>query len=484
MSEPQRFVLSAMDNIMPRFFASLIFTFRLKTGVTYEQALGVLRESIRSASDELPLMRRRAFAIPVSRDDETVGRLEARENSDWTPEVDSKDLSAEWPTYDELMDEGLPQDMMDGEVLLSPRLARIDLEKGTPLLIVQANHVRGGLILGVSMFHPLVDGTSAVLLIRTWAKHMRMRQGEAPAILTIPAECCEYKAIQSVWEEAGMPVAECTPENWRLLGLLPPGTPEPPKTPPPPMITSIFYISTAGFSRLAGIAAAANDSKEKSVSVDDEPATANDALMALLWRCIMRARQAAAPSSPAYSCPEAVAELDTTLDGRGVLSGKIPSQYMGTLVYIVTNKLPFAELVSPSTPLSSIVRTFRRTVASVTSELLLAAYGLAATRLPGYTAETLKWPFATFDGAESCFSSWLTLPIMDMAFGGQLFANGGIADYVRPEARVLDLVCRNCNVLPMRSEGGAEVLISLTTDEMRFLEDDAEFASFAQLLCH
>ncbi|KAI1205734.1 uncharacterized protein F4807DRAFT_442098 [Annulohypoxylon truncatum] len=481
MSDTRKFELSAMDNVMPRFFISLIFTFRLKDEATYEQVLDALRKSLVNASEELPLLRRRAFEIPVSDSNKTIGRLEAREHVDWTPEVGSNDLSAVYPDYDELMDEGLPQDMMDGELILPPGRKSIDLEAGTPLFLVQANYVEGGLILGVSMLHSLVDGTSAVLAIRTWAKHMRIQQGEVPPKFSIAAECCDYKKINDVWEAAGAPVAKGTPEDWRLLGLLPPGVSEPPIKPAPPMITSIFYFSANAFARLAAVATATNDEKGDDTQ---EPATVNDALMALLWRCVMRARQTAAPDSPSYSSPDAVAELDTTLDGRGLLRDKVPSQYMGTMVYIVTTRLPFAELVAPSTPLRSVLRAFRRAVNSVTGERALEVYGLAATRLPSYAAGALKWPFATFDGAESCFSSWLTLPMLDIAFGGRLFVNGGVPDHVRPERRLLDLVCRNCNVFPLRAEGGAEVLISLTADEMPLLESDPEFLEYAQLLCH
>lgn len=54
------------------------------------------------------------------------------------------------------------------------------------------------------------------------------------------------------------------------------------------------------------------------------------------------------------------------------------------------------------------------------------------SRYPEPGEELSEYQIA-FDGAESCFSSLLTLLMMDMAFGGKLFANGGIPDYVRPE---------------------------------------------------
>jgi trichothecene 3-O-acetyltransferase len=492
MASPSRFELSALDNVLPRYFHSGIWALRLRDGVTHNQVVTMLRESLESASTALPLLRRRAFSIPPSRENPTTGRLEAREHADWTPVVDCNDLSDTWPDYDELMEEGLPQDMLDGAQLLPSGRIRIDLDDaGTPLLVAQANFVAGGLLLGISMFHALIDGMSMALIFRAWAQHMRVQQGqEAWAALetVVNADCCNYNTLVDVWKGAGSPVAEATPAEWRLLGLLPPrseaavgalqlpgsgAADAPAANPPPPMSTGIFYVPAGAISRLSAIATAAN-----------EPgATANDALMALVWRCTMRARRAAAPEKPCYSEPGAMTEMDTTLNGRALLGDLLPWQYMGSLVFFTT-RLTVEELVASSTRLETVVGAVRRAVASVTQERALAAYGLAATKLPHFTAEALQRPMPTFDGAEFGVTSLMSLPIMDWSFGNQVFANGGIPDYIRQERRLFDRVCRYCSVGPLRREGGVEVLVSLAVDEMTFLELDSEFAEFAQLLCH
>lgn len=505
----QRFELNAMDNIMPRFFPSLIFTFKLNPTATHEQALNLLRASIKTACGELPFLRRRVFSIAPSPENPAAGRLEARERPDWVPEVLRHDLTQSWPEYDDLVEDGLPQDLLDGAQLFPTARFSIDLEDaGTPLLISQANFVRGGLLLGISMFHPLVDGMSAALMLRMWAKHMRMHQGEPVPALAIAPSVCDYSVLHDLWVDAGKPVADGSPGDWRLLGLLPPpaasdgdagasntngeaASSSPP--PPPEMRSSIFYLSSSSIARLAAVAAASNKADSSATTPEDNnnnsskksapAATANDALTALLWRCIMRARRTASPGAARYADGQ-LAELDTTLNGRVLFDSVLPWDYMGTLVYIVTTRMDMAELVAPATPLEALVGAVRRAVAGVTPAKALAAYGLAATGLAGYTSDTLRWPFATFGGAEACFSSWVSLPIMDMSFGSEVFAGKGIPDYVRPERRVLDLVCRNCNILPLRMEGGTEVFVSLTVPEMELLESDPEFGQYAQLVCH
>lgn len=481
-----------MDNLLPRYFHGGVCTFKLKKGVTQDQVLSMLRASLDDACSTLPFLTRRAFSIPPSPENPTVGRLEAREHADWKPVVEYKDLSDTWPDYNELVAEGLPQDMLDGSQLLPASRFQADLtEAGTPLLVAQANFVEGGLILGIAMFHALMDGMSMALIYRTWAQHMRMHQGEVghAGLDSIPgAECFDYNTLVDVWKKARSPEAEPTPENWRMLGLLPPtdagagglrlpaggGSDETLTKPPPAMKTGIFYVSAAQIARLSTI----------STSADEPGATANDALMALLWRCVIRARKSANPSDPSYNEPGAATEMDTTLNGRALLSDVLPWQYMGTLVFYTMTRLTVEELVAPSTRLEDVVGAVRRSVAGVTRERALGGYGLAATGLKDFTAEALRRPMPTFEGAEFGITSLLSLPILDSSFGSQVFANGGIPDFFRQERRLFDQVCRYCSIGPLRREGGTEITVSLTVEEMDILESDIEFSQFAQLLCN
>ena len=140
--------------------------------------------------------------------------------------------------------------------------------------------------------------------------------------------------------------------------------------------------------------------------------------------------------------------------------------------------------MSPSTRLEAIVGPVRRSVASVTRERVLGAYGLAATKVFDFSTEALRRPMPTFEGTEFGVTSSLSLPLMESSFGSRLFANGGIPDYFRQERRLFDQVCRYCSIGSLRREGGVEITISLTVEEMGHLEKDSEFADFAQLICH
>ncbi|KAL9072100.1 MAG: hypothetical protein Q9157_005226 [Trypethelium eluteriae] len=492
---------------MPRFYANFILTFGLKPGIKFSEVQSLLQASLHTAGEELPVIRRRVFSIPSDEKYQSGGRLEAREHPDWTPQVIFNDISASWPNYEDLIDEGLPQETLDGAQLVPSVHANWDLDgEGAPGCIVQANFINGGLLLSVCLFHSLVDGMSGSLLLKMWAKHMRLHQDDdrAGASLTITADCCDYDLVPEAWEAAGNKfpspeeVENSSDEAWRLVGMLPPLSPEElsvkasfsldhTKAPPPPqMRTTIFYVSAAAFAKLTRLSADSADGTTTNETATDGsrvplPPTANDALMALLWRCIMRAREVVDPSNPAYAAPGALAELDTTFDGRLLFSERLPWAYMGTLIFIATTRMPMSTLISPTTSLSTVAHTVRRAVASITRERLHSSYGLVAA-MPDFSA--VRYPFATFEGAEACFTSFLGLPLMEMRFGGKVFTNGGLIDYLRPPRREFDAVCRRCVVLPPRPSGGFEVLLSLKSEEMEVLEKDAEFVQFAQVFCH
>ncbi|KAI0163975.1 transferase family-domain-containing protein [Xylariaceae sp. FL1272] len=483
--------LSPMDNVMPRVFANFIFSLRLNPGPT-SKVHEVLQESLRRVCDELPVLRYRVFEI-APEDDAVTGRLEARSIAHWTPSVMLNDLSNSWPDYDELTDDGLPQDLLDGEVLLPKEIKQCDLKKeGVPVLLAQANFVQGGVLLAFGVFHPVIDGHSGSLLMKLWAKHARSLQTETinpgPTLAMHP-ESGDYGLLDRIWRDENKDVrpkdtvvASASAETWRLLGLLAPSEPSPgfdPNARPPKMRTTIFYVSASNFEALRA------EANHQDIEDDNEreQITANDALMAMLWRCVTKARAKAADERDGTDyAPNATSLLDLTLDGRGIFSKALPWSYMGTLIFISTTAMSVGRLIDEHTSLSEIASNIRHSINAITSDRLQQAFDLARS-LPDY-GDSLRFPFSTFKGAEVCFTSWIGLSAYDICFGDVLFANGGHADFLRPPRREYDAYCRRCVVLPMQPSGGFEILLTLKEKEMEIFERDNEVVRYATIVCH
>ncbi|KAI1421885.1 transferase family-domain-containing protein [Xylaria sp. FL1777] len=482
MAQSTKMSVSPMDNVMPRIYANFILSLRLKPG-SFAAVHNILEESLRRTCDELPVLRRKVFIAQQDGHSGTTGLLEAKESPEWVPKVVFNDLSGVWPDYDDLVDSGFEQDALDGEILFPQGIYEQDLHNnGACALLTQANFVEGGLLLSFGIFHPLIDGHSGTLLIKLWAKHAKALQQNVGPILDFHPDSTDYGLLEKIWkaeniEQPPEAVLEtASPETWRLLGLIAPSEPSEEldlTTPGPKMRTTIFYVPATNFKALRA---------EANADIHGSPNTANDALMAKLWRCIMKARSTAAGPSCVDYLPDTTSLLDLTLDGRARFSQSLPTSYMGTLVFITTTRMSMGKLTSDETSLVEIATAIRLSVDAVTSERMQEAFGLARA-LPDY-GDSLRFPFATFAGAEACFTSWVGLSAFDISFGDVVFANGGRADYLRPPRREFDAFCRRCVVLPMQTSGGFEILITLKEEEMSILEQDEEFVMYAKVVCH
>ncbi|KAI0415918.1 transferase family-domain-containing protein [Xylaria grammica] len=484
MAQSPKIRVGPMDNVMPRIYANVILSFRLNPG-PFSTVHSVLEESLRRTCDELPVLRRKVFIAQPDGDSGATRALEVKEAVEWTPKLVFNDLSGVWPDYDDLVDSGFEQDALDGEILFPRGIYERDLyEHGVGAFLAQANFVEGGLILAFGIYHPLIDGHSGSLLMKLWAKHAKaLQEGEGVGpVLHFHPESADYGLVERIWkaenveQPAEITLKTAPPETWRLVGLIPPSEPsEEPDlhSPPPKMRTTIFYVPATSFKALRA---------EANSGIQSSPNTANDALMAKLWRCIMKARWAAAGPSCVDYLPDKTSLLDLTLDGRVRFSPNLPSSYMGTLVFITTTEMSIEKLTSVDTTLAEIATAVRLSVDSVTSERMHEAFALARS-LPDY-GDSLRFPFATFAGAEACFTSWVGLSAFDISFGNVLFANEGRADYLRPPRREFDAFCRRCVILPMQASGGFEILITLKEEEMSLLERDPEFVRYAKVVCH
>ncbi|KAI8953276.1 transferase family-domain-containing protein [Xylaria longipes] len=483
--------LSPMDYVMPRYYANLIITLRLSANVSFASVHEILQQSFRQTCDELPVLRRRVFNADNGANGVT-GLIETREDENWVPEVVFNDLSTELPPYDEFVLEGLEQDALHAEMLLPPGVSHWTLDdKGVPVVLAQANYLEGGIILGTGIFHSVIDGASLMLLLKLWAANARRIQGEGAMDLgpqiDLHPDSCNYQLPEKLWSIAGgqkpspADVATAPADVWRLAGLLHPDVTNEEisnGTDQPKMRTAIFYMPGASFDALRSDA-----STEQTKTPIRSPITANDALMALLWRSQMRARVTAAAASkdPAYAADRQT-QLDTTFDGRRLFSDDLPWCYMGTMIFITTATMSIGELTSTETSLATIATVIRNSMDAISRERLHEAFGLASA-LPDYVVgKSLRYPYATFRGAEVMISSLVGLSAFDISFGDVLFGNGGRPDYLRPPRNEFDAICRRCVVLPMQVSRGFEVLMELKAEEMDLLMADDELRKYLKVV--
>ncbi|KAJ5735336.1 uncharacterized protein N7483_000461 [Penicillium malachiteum] len=344
--------LSPMNNVMPRFYAPLIFAFRCPADQDDLRVRDLLERGLHHTSTDIPSI---------------AGKL--------CPTVHAHDLRDKLD-YDELVEDGLPQDLLDPNRLL-PTTEWPDPNKGVPVFLAQANFVMGGVLLAVGMYHSTIDGTSCEWLMKKWAEHTRQLQklSDGRPLLQILPRSADPGILEELWHAQGYTSLTAEelqtnargsddPSLWRLLGL-----DSVHKTPSPPFMAELEGPESRSMQAIIRARFPDDYDEESSTNTDD-------------------------------------AVLDTTYDGRLGFSPDLPFTYMASLIFIRTTRILRSQLMSPTTSLRSIAHEIRQAADKIDSSQMHAAFTLAAS-LPQYSKST--FPFATFAGAEVCITSWIRL---------------------------------------------------------------------------
>jgi hypothetical protein len=252
------------------------------------------------------------------------------------------------------------------------------------------------------------------------------------------------------------------------------------ETPKHKMNSHLFYISPKNFARL-------KDDCAGQPGVDDydhHRISGNDMVSALIWRSLATARLSAKGSAnePGVSDgPEEQnlpARLEMALNGRPNFSTALPPSYLGNVVFIHQSYLSLSKLTSAQTTISDVARVIRHDRSHIEPSSILDAYTLVK-RIPDY--DQLKRRFTAVEEYDIKISSLLRLPT-DINFGDDGFKNNGRPEAMRPMMGRFEGCFRLCFVLPRKSYGGVEFVVSLYDDELEQLLVDKEFGNYAMFL--
>ncbi|KAK2803148.1 hypothetical protein FQN51_003892 [Onygenales sp. PD_10] len=178
-------------------------------------------------------------------------------------------------------------------------------EEPLPISLVQANFIRGGLVLTWCILHMAGDGTSFCTWTRIWAEGCRRAQGlDIPDPIQLP---------EAIWEDPERVMGPSGRNAGRfedhleytLLPFTPPGAP--PKMLSPSHRGQVFYFSPESLAVLKAEAFPVNTTRPS----DQSWISTNDALSALLWRTVM-----AAQSPLENLAGDPVSIFNIAIDGR------------------------------------------------------------------------------------------------------------------------------------------------------------------------
>ncbi len=247
-------------------------------------------------------------------------------------------------SFAELQAQGFPNSAMDNDKLCLRGRGGEWAKPGDRLAtnFMQANLVKGGLLLNHLCFHAFGDGTTMWKLLELFAEDVRRAQGlaiEKPAEIPIADRA---KMAQSTGERV---CTNFTEKHNEFIHL--PFTPDamPPGLTQVPHHANVFRFSPEAIKALKDECAPANVRLLKGKANLPAFVSTNDALTALSWRSVQRAEQAGHAGNAAQPA-DAVSIVAVSLDTRRRTHVPIHPHTLGNMCGYAATSLPFSQLLS------------------------------------------------------------------------------------------------------------------------------------------
>lgn len=450
--QPAHMKLSIIDQCVVRCWSSYVLSFSVSEGQSFMQIHQNLSEGLARTLAQFPFLAGR-----ISFKDIEKGTLELNIREDAAVRFNFRDISTQGIDFAQLVDARFPPSALNAlDVAPLPEPYPLD---GSPVFIAQANFVQGGLLLFFAHSHQVADATGTSSIMNTWASHTAAAEKGYP--VTISASLREASMDRSRLDDS-IPHADIPESTWatgmqknaRPSARLSSWAPGPVKNNP----STIWYVKPEGLEKL------------KEIAYPEEGYISTcDALAALLWRQISKARE---------------------LSKKGILDS--------TLYFVcdVRNRL------SPPIRSDAICNATMKMLARQPSEnfdmemslsLQKAALGIRAAILGFSTTKYQKWigylqsaPTLNCLKPREKLTGGPDMVITDhskvLAYPLQWGSLGKIAcmrklwwSRSQPDSQ--------CTILPRLPDGGMEVMTNFESDITEKMRLDPEFGQFLEFRC-
>ena len=453
--------LSAIEHCMPRAYIRVCLAYRLPHGADLDVIMKNLNGFARRLVDAKPYLA--GFVVPAPESKSRIGLSEIRfTNEDFLnfPNVEVRNLSLDGVTtsYDELDKLGLPPSVIRPELVSALPVGTDD--ELAPAFRMQANIVEGGLIISVYLHHCTADGTGLGFLLSGAAlydefafdRHLEANGVPTPSLDARLAAFANRKTIvrqKLSWSEPNQ-------INDRVIHYRERAGASKKPTPAPPGRGCLLAFSREKLEHLETLLKTQTDNFMSS----------NDALQALLWHHMTKARM---PSIEHAAITHS--KLLIPVNIRRKLTDPIPESYLGAAVDFAVAELPLHELSSSANYpaiLASIALTVRRAIDNVDEAYIRQAIALSLVQNPHIDVRDLMASnMNRAEGADMYITSWEKLGLYDATLDMGL----GRPDWVR---KPWSKDPGSCVIMPSDDRKPyIEVLVQMTEPDMdRLLADD------------
>ncbi|KAL9003741.1 MAG: hypothetical protein Q9188_003405 [Gyalolechia gomerana] len=442
--------LSVLDQLpFMRTYTQMLLCFPLAPEVDRSTVTGALQRAAAALVDAIPILAGQVVNRKDSSSDipsSGTFRVIPYHNPTGSP-VRVKILD-DFVSYEVLRAAKAPASMLDAKVLAHQKgfPERYGDSDVTPVWMVQANFIPGGLLLCFSGMHNAMDGTGLGQVIRIFATLCR-------------GETLSQEDLQVMnFDRSRLPVA-LKPSQSSMSHPELAAKADQPKSDgsasPPTSVWSYINISDAKLKELK-----AQSSRDLSPGIGW--VSTNDAVVAWVWRAISKARSSRADL-------EENTKLVRAISGRQIFDPPLPKSYIGNVVTCAFHKVSLRNLIEQ--PLSQTAQDVRKATTGIDDHYLRSFAALIGAEPD---RNKITFPFDNPD-LDLMFSSWASLPVYE-GFGSII----GSPDYVRrPTSPPWTGLCY---IMPKRPDGSLDLVVALREDDMLNLRNNEQFAAVAEYI--
>jgi trichothecene 3-O-acetyltransferase len=357
-----------------------------------------------------------------------------------------KDCSDVCPPYAEIIKARGPISMLDGNILCPYPGFPLSYEESeigpAPVVAIQANFIKGGLLLNFSNQHNIMDASALFMFIMLLAAAMRSEE--------FPDRAIEQGNRDRKTVVPLLGPDEPIRDHNHLRRPPPSKTPQPPAAPQSPASWCYFRFFGKNIPKIKALAADPEgfDSSVPFIS-------SNDALCAFCWKRLAAARLRNGRD------PDAMSKFSRAIDARTAMG--VPMEYMGQMVYHSATRLSLKELVD--LPLSAIASRMRKDLNDVNNDFSVRSYVTFLAGVPDKSTLAYGGPFnPDTDIGSSSMAQLSALPNFGVLGAPELIRRPNLAPIP------------GCLYFYPPEGGDLPVLVCLNKEDLKALRADPEWS--------
>lgn len=375
----------------------------------------------------------------------------------WEPPnsiVRVKDCTDLCPSFQEIVDAKGPINMFDADVVAPcvafPQSYQESDDSPAPVLVLQVNIVKGGVLLDLAAQHNIMPGGGMLQFLALLSKVMA---GQEISQFEIEQGNRDRRNMVRLLGPDEESIDLSRFDRPSLLGLTLPAVPAPHGT------WCTFRFSAEALSKLKATASDASKFVPPITFV-----SSNDTLTAFFWKRLMSIRLSHKPDSAA-----SVSKFVRAVDVRSVMG--VPNEYMGHMVYNTFSRLTFAEV--DALPLATLASTMRKNLMEDVNEHAVRSFVTRLANTPDKT--TIMYGGEMNHDTDVAFTSIAQSDIYHVPFG----ALGKPALLRRPKfiPRATTAI-----MFPKTLDGFTDFLVCMTEEELALFKKDPEWNLYAELI--